>query len=272
MNLAWLSSMLLNASSRTTRLMNIRSICSFMDGIFDDCRFPNDPSNNGLQVEASAECTRIAFAVDACTETIAAAADAGAQLLVVHHGLSWGNGFQRVRGVSALRFSEMFRRGVSLYAMHLPLDGHPLIGNNSVLARILGLEVTDRFIPYGNLNLGTICDLPVPRPLEGIVADVMANLNPSPRVFDFSNGLIRRIAIITGSGGSCISQCIEKGADCFITGEIRHENFHEAQEGNLSIITAGHYVTEDTGIRELMKLVRAELGIETVFIESPTGL
>ena len=253
--------------------MNIHSICRFVDGLFAECRPSEDYSNNGLQVEASAECRRVAFAVDACLDTIRAAADADAQLLMVHHGLSWGNGFRRLTGVDGKRFAELFARGVSLYACHLPLDAHPLIGNNAVLARRMGLEVTSRFSDYGGIPLGTVCTLPQPQSLAQLAEEARARINPSLQLLDFSNGrALKTIAFLSGSGGSCINECAELGIDCLITGEFSHSRYHVAKETGVSVIIAGHYATEDTGIRELMKSVHESLQVETLFIDSPTGL
>ena len=253
--------------------MDIPSICRFADGLFSDCQPSEDYSNNGLQVEASRECRRVAFAVDACLETIRAAAEADAQLLMVHHGLSWGGGFRRLSGIDARRFSELFTHGVSLYACHLPLDAHPIIGNNAVLARRMGLEVSSRFASYGGVALGTVCTLPEPQSLAQIADNARAHINPALQLLDFSGDKpLRTVAFLSGSGGSCIEECAGLGVDCLITGEFSHSRYHLAKEAGVSVIIAGHYATEDTGIRELMKSVRDALHLETIFIDAPTGL
>ena len=117
----------------------LREICDFLDSLFCGCRFEDDASNNGLQVEGAPEVRTVAFAVDACRATIERAIDAGAGMLVVHHGLSWGGGLRRITGIDAVRIGLCMKDGLSLYAMHLPLDAHPEIGNNAVLAARMGL-------------------------------------------------------------------------------------------------------------------------------------
>lgn len=254
--------------------MDIHSVCRFLDGLFADCTPADDCSNNGLQVEASRDVARVAFAVDACLETIRGAAAADAQLLVVHHGLSWGGGFRKLTGIEAGRYAALFSNEVSLYACHLPLDANPLFGNNAVLARRMGLEVTERFAEHGGIPLAVACRLPSPEPLSAIADRAAAALHGGPvRTLDFSNGKpVRKVAVITGSGAGDLEECARQGVDCLVTGEISHPRYHTAKETGISVVLGGHYATEDTGIRELMRTLGETLRLETVFIDAPTGL
>jgi len=249
----------------------LKDVCTFIDGVFADFR-TDDYSNNGLQLEAGAECSRVAFAVDACLETIEKAADAGAQLLVVHHGLSWGSGFRRISGLDARRFGLLFKRGLSLYACHLPLDAHPRLGNNAVIAAKLALKPTGSFFQCKGLDAGLVCELPAPIALGEILSRSLGAISTRSTVYDNSRGYAHSIGIVSGGGDSAILDCEHVGVDCLLTGEFSHQHYHEARELGVSVITCGHYDTENTGIKALMDEVASKMGMDCVFIDAPTGL
>ena len=255
---------------------NVNTICGFIKGRLGDCWIDDEISRNGLQVDATpgvdVDVTRVAFAVDACLETIEKAADAGAQMLVVHHGISWGNGFARINGIVAGRVSSLFRHGMSLFGCHLPLDAHPEFGNNAVIAKRLGLTVTDWFYEYHGLKVGAICNLETPMAFAELATGAREGISSRTVAYDNSNGSICKIGIVSGGGESAIYECAKLGLDCLITGEFRHQFFHDAEELGVSVLNCGHYDTETTGIKELMKIVEKGCQVETVFIEAPTGL
>ena len=250
--------------------MELSKVTDYLSSLFADY-ICEDYSNNGLQVEASSQVSKVAFAVDGCLESIFQAADAGAQLLVVHHGISWGNGFKRITGADALRLKLMFERGVSLFGMHLPLDAHVKYGNNAVIAAKLGLRDTRRFCDVRGMKIG-ICGTPATNSLQELNTMIASSkISPATRVFDNTNGKITRVGVISGQCSDQMEICRQEGIDCFVTGEVVHSIFHSAKEHNVSIIAAGHYATETWGVKALMPLV-SSLGLETVFLDVPTGL
>ena len=255
---------------------NVHTVSGFIKGWFGDYWIDDEYSLNGIQVDASpnveAEVTRVAFAVDACLETIERAAEAGAQMLVVHHGISWGSGIARIDGITAERVSALFRHGVTLFACHLPLDAHHEFGNNAVIAKRLGLKVTDWFYESHGLKLAALCELESPMRFDELAARAKEAISPRTAAYDNFGGTVNTIAILSGSGDSAIDKCPKVPFDCLITGEFQHKYFHDAAEMEVSVLSCGHYDTEVTGIQELMKIVERCCKLETVFIDVPTGL
>lgn len=253
------------------KVMRLDEVCDFINGIFAgyDC---SDVSNNGLQVEGRQEVRRLAFAVDACQYTIDKAIESGADMLIVHHGISWNNGFRRIVGIDAERIGSCLKNGLSLFGMHLPLDAHREIGNNAVLAELMNYSISSWFCDCGGVKIGSVCRFDSPVLLSEVLKKAQTVISPRSVLFDNSNGSIRSIGFISGGGEFACDDCVAENIDCLFTGEFRHASFHNAAEKHVSIISAGHYDTENTGIRALMKLVGERLGLETVFIESPTLL
>ncbi len=255
---------------------NVHTVSGFIKGWLGDYWIDDEYSRNGLQVDAGrdvdAEVTRVAFAVDACLETIEKAAEAGAQMLVVHHGISWGSGIARIDGITAERVSALFRHGVSLFACHLPLDAHPEFGNNAVIAKRLGLKVTDWFYESHGLKLAALCELESPMRFDELAARAKEAISQRTAAYDNSGGTVNTIAILSGSGDSAIDEGSKVPFDCLVTGEFQHKYFHEAAEMEVSVLSCGHYDTEVTGIQELMKIVERCCKLEAVFIDAPTGL
>ncbi len=255
--------------------MKRNELVEFLDAQFADLMKNTDASNNGLQVIGKEEVKKVAFAVDACQATFAKAAGQGADFVFTHHGISWGGGIRFVTGYNAGRIGLLMRHGLSLYAMHLPLDGHPVIGNNAVLAGLLGIpnEGRDGFCFCNGLTIGCGGTLPQEKSADELAAFLDKELDTSCRVFDFAGRKIRRVAIVSGGGAFAIDEAVAKGYDCLLTGEIGHANYHYAEEQGLAVIAAGHYATETTGPRAVMTLVqKAFPQVECVFVDNPTGL
>ncbi len=239
----------------------VRWIDSFLDidGI-------DDVSLNGLQVEGRPEVTKVGAAVDASLKTFEDAVAQGVDFLIVHHGLFWGKP-EPVVGPLRRRLETLFSRAVNLYAAHLPLDVHPEVGNNAVLARALGL--TD-LSPFGEVGLKGRFS-PAQRLHD--LADRMGQLTGMQAlVHQGGSDLIQRAAVVTGSGSSLIAQAAREGLDLLITGEPKHAAFHEPFEWGINVLYAGHYDTEVFGVKALAEKIAAEFGLPWVFLDHPTGL
>ncbi len=233
-----------------------------------------DASANGLQVgPADQEIAHAAFAVDAAVETIERAAEAGAELLVTHHGLSWG-GIERVTGREYERISRLVENGIALYTSHLPLDGHQELGNAAGVADVL--ELRER-APVGSMGpeyIGQQGRAAEPRTIEDIQETLQSALDTGGQdvqVLDFGPAKVRDVAIITGSGVDWLDEAVAAGADLLVTGEGKQKAYHEAREAGVHVVLAGHYATETFGVRALSELV-AGWGVETTDIDCPTGL
>ncbi|HER43797.1 MAG TPA: Nif3-like dinuclear metal center hexameric protein [Candidatus Eisenbacteria bacterium] len=251
--------------------MKLDKLAAFLDGTLKISDFAADSSMNGLQVESCSDVKRIATAVDVSEESIRKAAALRADLLVVHHGLFWGDQAP-ITGVMARRVGLLLSKGVSLYAAHLPLDCHPEIGNNAQLAGLLGLERRQPFGRYHGMIIG-ICGVP-PRPIApaGIARKLKRSLGADSTIFLFGPNRIRKLGIVSGGGASLALDAASAGCDTLLTGETSHSAYHAAREARLNLVCAGHYATETVGVRALGALVEAELGLPAKFIDLPTGL
>jgi dinuclear metal center YbgI/SA1388 family protein len=232
-----------------------------------------DASLNGLQVDNNgAEIGRVAFAVDACLETINRAADAGAGMLFVHHGLFWGKP-ERVAGVHRARLKALLERGLALYAVHLPLDQHPLAGNNAVLAKRLGIVDPEPFGAYHGRKIGYKGRLAEALSIDEALGRVAFMGRPPLGVYAFGKEKSLSCGVVSGGAADLAREALAEGLDLYVTGEASHAVYHEALEGRLNLIAAGHYASEVWGVRAVMEYASERLhGMEFVFIDVPTGL
>ncbi|NKE35854.1 Nif3-like dinuclear metal center hexameric protein [Natronococcus sp. JC468] len=253
-------------------------LSTFTDRLDDRLRTDDyadvDASANGLQVgpdEGSVE--RVAFAVDGAVDTIERAAAADADALVVHHGLSWG-GFDRVTGRTYDRLEPLFEHDLALYVSHLPLDGHRELGNAAGVADVLELEQREPFGELGPEHIGqrgTASDAYAPDDLAARLEAELETDGRPVRLLEFGPDEIEDVAIVTGSGVDWLEEAVAVGADALVTGEGKQQVYHEAKEAGIHVALAGHYATETFGVRALQALVE-EWGLETTYLEAPTGL
>lgn len=265
--------------------MQLAELTKYLSEYLNLREFPatGDVSQNGLQVDATLSYDKdetlhhlddiscISTAVDACMESFEKAHLMNANLLLVHHGLFWGKSLT-ITGMHGQRIAYLLQNHLSLYAMHLPLDIHPEIGNNILLARKLELEVVSPFGNYNGLAVGLETKAQSPLQWKKLIKQVSTKLSCSPEVFHFGNDLVERIAIVSGSGASEINTAAAKHIDVLITGEMGHSSYHQARDLGLNIILAGHYATETLGIRALGEHLQQKFGLQHAFLDVPTGL
>jgi dinuclear metal center YbgI/SA1388 family protein len=251
-------------------------IASHLDTLLRTAEVPDYPGAlNGVQVEHAGPVTRCAVAVDASLRTIDGAIEAGANLLVVHHGLFW-SGAQPLRGRMYQRFQRLVVNDIAVYSSHLPLDLHPALGNNPLLARALGLEPTGGFARFQSITVGVMGDTDVETELlatrlDGIVRPHGANLTS---VGVHAGRRTRRWAICTGAGASSDSlrEAAAAGVDTLIVGEGPHHTAVEGPELGIAVLYAGHYATETFGVRAVGAELERAFGLPWSFIPAPTGL
>lgn len=224
---------------------------------------------NGLQVANKGEVTRLAAAVDVCAATVRMAAEQGADLLIVHHGLFWG-GPQPLVGPRLTRVARLIQHDMALYSAHLPLDCHEEVGNASLLARHLGLQVRGGFGTWHEQVCGVRCEAELSR--EALTASLTGALGAAPRLMPFGPEFVRRVAVATGAGGEFIAQAAQAGLDTLITGEGNHHTYFEAEELGVNVYYGGHYATETFGVKALAEHLSARFGLPWVFLDHPTGL
>lgn len=230
----------------------------------------SDTSLNGLQVEGRATIERIAVATDAALATFAMADEAGAGMLIVHHGLFWGPAIPIV-GPHRARIAALIEARLSLYAAHLPLDGHAEIGNNAVLSDLLGLKEREPFGVYGERAIGFRGVLPEEIERDALAARLEALLGARPAVLPFGPQRVRSLAVVSGGAADMVDQAAAAGVDAFITGESSHIAWHNARERGVNLVFGGHYATETLGVRALGEHLADHFGVESVFLDAPTG-
>ena len=251
-------------------------IAAHLDALLDTARTPDyKGAVNGVQVANRSPIVRVAAAVDCSQTTIAGAIAAGANLLIVHHGLFWG-GVQPIVGAFYARLQPLFAHDVAVYSSHIPLDVHAEAGNNVLLARALGLEPTTRFGKYETLLIGVAgtCDIATSDVVDRARA-FAASHGGTVRVAGPVDGhQTRRWAICTGAGVSAetLREAVAAQVDTLIVGEGTHHTAVEAIELGVTVIYAGHYATETLGVAALAGRVESVFGIPWTFVPAPTGL
>lgn len=229
-----------------------------------------DASLNGIQVDRrNQEIDTVAFAVDACMDSFRRAVEGGAGLLFVHHGLYFGR-IKPVTGHYYERLRYLFEHDLALYAAHLPLDQHPEFGNNAGMAAALGLLDVEPFGEYKGVTIGYKGRLPEARTLQQIQAVIGSG--PPMGVLPFGPDQISTVGIVSGGAPYDVSQAIEQGLDCYITGDASHSIYHEALESRINVIFGGHYQTEVWGVKLLAQRTAVDTGLNTFFVDVPTGL
>ena len=232
----------------------------------------DDASQNGLQVDrCNKEIKKIAFAVDACLASFQRAIDVEADIIIVHHGLFWGMP-QQLSGDLYKRIRYLVEKDLALFAAHLPLDSHPELGNNASMANQLSLTNIEPFGLYHGRKIGFKGVFSEPKSLDFVIDKLGINSELCPSIFTFGNKSIHSVGLVSGGASSDVLQALEEDLDLFITGEASHEVYHYCLEGKINFIAAGHYFTETFGVRSLSKYINQELGLETVFVDVPTGL
>ncbi|AFL95157.1 hypothetical protein containing NGG1p interacting factor 3-domain [Thermococcus cleftensis] len=250
--------------------MNRDELVAFLGGYLNVSAYP-DKSSNGLQVEGKEEIERVAFAVDTTLRTIERAAKAGADMLIVHHGMIWG-GLNYITGVHYKRLKALIENGLNLYVAHLPLDAHPEVGNNVGLLKLLGLEPKGPFGEYRGLSIGFYGEFEESQPIEKVAQIIAEKLDTTVKTYEFGKREVRTVGAVSGAGAFALEEAHRKGIDLLITGEFTHADYLTAVDLPQSVLVAGHYKTETLGVKALMELIRERFGLGVFFIDEPTGL
>jgi dinuclear metal center YbgI/SA1388 family protein len=247
----------------------LAEILAYLDALLEPDRF-DDYCVNGLQVPGPREVSTVATGVSAHAELFELAAGEHAQLLLVHHGLFWGDGVRTIDGVLKQRLKLLFDADIALAAYHLPLDAHPDVGNNALLAAALGAVVRAPFAQHRGEPIGVLAELPGQGLAFGeLLARAAAACGGEPLAFDSGPERVRTLAIVTGAGADFLDEAAGAGADALITGEAAERTMAFAREHRLHLIAAGHYATETYGVRRLGELLAECFGVGHVFLDVP---
>ena len=236
-------------------------LLAYADALLEIGRF-RDAQPNGAQVLGSREVERIACGVSSNRELLERARDAGAQLVLVHHGLFWSTEPQLVDARMRGRLQALFDGDMTLAAYHLPLDAHPELGNNAQLAARLGIAVER---PFEEIGLGGSLEAPVP--LGELVARVRETMGREPLVLPGGPETVVRVAISSGGGGYGVIQAAREGYDVLVTGEPEEMATHAARELGITLIAGGHHATERLGVQALSAHLAERFGLVWEFVE-----
>ena len=230
---------------------------------------------NGLQLSHTGPVSRVAAAVDVSLRSVEQAVQIGANLLIVHHGMFWA-GAQPIRATAHRKLKLLFDHDIAVYSSHLPLDRHPVLGNNVLLARTLHLTPTSTWLPYKQVPIGVVAESDLHTHDLATRVRAFSAMHDHHAVITAHDGnrLSRKVALCSGGGASSesIREAIAIGADTLIVGEGPHHTAIDAEEANIVVMYAGHYATETLGVKALASAIAERWGVPWAFLPAPTGL
>jgi len=248
----------------------LHQITCYCDDLLDSKNFEDYPGAvNGLQMENNGSVTRIGAAVDATEATIRKSISQGIDLLFVHHGLFWSPSHPWTEK-RYLLLKLMMENNLAVYSSHLPLDAHPLIGNNILLSKAIGLQRIKPFYKSGARMLGFQGTLKIDR--EDLRQSLISVLEGPVHLVPGGVAACQKIGVVTGGAGSELRKAAAEGIDTFITGEGPHWSFGVAEELGLNVFYGGHYATETFGVKSLAAKIARKFSLPWMFIDHPTGL
>ncbi len=224
---------------------------------------------NGLQVENEGSVTRIAAAVDGSLATVRMAVDAGADLLLVHHGLFWGPSHPWT-GKRRELLKTLLDNHLAVYSSHLPLDAHPKLGNNAGLCAALGFKKLAPFFFDRGMHLGFMAETRMSR--DSLARKLGKVLGAPPTLLPGGPTQSRKVGVVTGGAGAELLTAAREGVDTFITGEGPHHTFGMAEDAGINVFYGGHYATETFGVKALAAHLAKKYRLTWTFLDHPSGL
>ena len=245
-------------------MWNCEDIIQFLDTYLNSAHIA-DTSHNGLQVSGTPRVGKIVFGVSASLELFRKAKVAGADLIVVHHGLLWGQE-QPITGMFRERVAFLLKNDINLAAYHLPLDKHPVVGHNACLLRAVNALQPQPFGEYHGETIG-FSGVVDNRPLAELVQTWEKLCGTKAQVLPFGPSKIRTIGVISGGAHSMLPQAIAQHLDLYVTGVLDEPVQEWCREGNINCVALGHYNSEKPGVLALQELVGKHFNVETEFID-----
>ncbi|HEX4806276.1 MAG TPA: Nif3-like dinuclear metal center hexameric protein [Conexibacter sp.] len=244
-------------------------VVAFLDELLEIDRFA-DLGPNGLQVPGAEHVATVVTGVSAQRELFERAIAEGAQLVLAHHGILWDFEPRRIGPAQATRLRLLLANDVALAGYHLPLDAHPVHGNNALFAQALGASSHVHAFDYKGEPIGTIARFdPDGVPAAELVDRIARLTNREPLVFDAGPPRVRTLGIVSGAAANSLAEAIDLRLDAFLTGEPKEHVMAQARENGIHFVAAGHYATETLGIRRLGELVAERFGVRHVFVDIP---
>jgi dinuclear metal center YbgI/SA1388 family protein len=253
--------------------VHLREVIGYLDATLEIDRF-RDYAPNGLQVEGVMEVECVVTGVSASAELIGRAVERRADLIVVHHGLVWGDGLTRIAGPLARRLQLLLGNEVSLAAYHLPLDKHARLGNNAGLCDALALgDVRESFGNVRGTPLGLAATWSPPLTRDDAIARIAAGVGRPPFVFPHGPPLVRKVGVCSGAASDLLEAAASAGCDLYLTGELAERAGDLAKELQITLVAAGHYATEVFGPMRIADDLRHRFPeLDVQFVPSPSPL
>jgi dinuclear metal center YbgI/SA1388 family protein len=245
------------------QLNEITAFCDHVTNLSTVADFTG--ANNGLQLQNNGTVSRVAAAVDAGRVPFELAIEAGADLLIVHHGMFWNTPTQFTRNLYE-KLKLAMDNNLAVYSSHLPLDAHQDIGNNRLLAKAIGLDPLEWFLEFEGTPIALLAKAPNSR--EELRERLLKEFGEGITSIEFGSANPEKVAILTGSGRSALDEMKSMGTDTLITGELRQEHFNLAQEEGFNLYVCGHYATERYGVTALANLVANKFDIPFSFVKT----
>jgi dinuclear metal center YbgI/SA1388 family protein len=236
-------------------------ILDYAAELLDLASFP-DHGPQGMQVAGAEEVSRVVCAVSSSLELFERAAAAGAQLVIVHHGVLWKNESRVIDARVRRRLEALFAADITLAGYHLALDAHPEVGNNALLARELGIAADG---PFAGIGLGGSTS----QPLGSFLERIRGSINPDALAFAHGPDPVERVAIMSGGGAGHLAEAARQGYDLYLTGEAAEPSMHLARELGITFVAAGHYATERLGVQALTARIAERFALDWEFVELP---
>ena len=247
-------------------MAELSKIVDLLDRELDAGAF-QDSSHNGLQVESPGKITKICCGVDASLEFFKEAQARGGDLVICHHGLSWGESLAQITGLNYRRVSFLMEHGMALYASHLPLDAHRTYGNNIQIAKLLKLTKVKPFGSHNGMVLGYAGKLPKPMRVTTLAKQVEALMGRHVESMPFGRKTVSTVGIVSGGAANDMVQIEEANVDLFLSGEPALSAYVEAKDRGLNALFAGHYATEKWGVMALGKMLAAKFNVPWEFVD-----
>ena len=249
----------------------LEAIVGHLDELLDSGSF-DDYGPNGLQVPGADEVSLVATGVSAQRELFERAAEAGAQLVLCHHGTLWDFHPRAISPALKARLKLLFDNDIALAAYHLPLDAHAEVGNNALICEQLGLERAEPFGMAKGRPIGWVGRSGDGVPFAELRERCRAAFGQEPFVWDAGPEIVHSVGVLSGAGASSFGEAAALGLDAFLTGEPAEHAMADAREAGVHFIAGGHYATETFGVRRLGELLAERFGVEHRFMEVPNPI
>lgn len=244
----------------------LKKLLAEVNGLLEPEQF-QDYCPNGLQVQGASNVAVLVSGVTASQALIDRAIELNADAIIVHHGYFWKGEDPCVVGIKQKRLKALLDNNISLLAYHLPLDAHPVLGNNAQLAKLLSLEIIGGLQPSQSRPVGNIGCLAAPMTAEQFVREAGIKLGREPLWIAGGAELIETVAWCTGAAQSYIGDAIALEADLFLSGEISEPTVHVAREAGIHYVAAGHHATERYGVKAVAEVLAQRFGLDHHFID-----